>query len=33
MKLIWQSPQFFRRGGLYLVVGKKRFRLISVGQS
>lgn len=31
MKLYWQSPMFFRRGGLFLKVGNMRMRLIPWG--
>jgi hypothetical protein len=31
MKLVWQSPQFFKYGGLYLHIFGKRIRLIPVG--
>lgn len=28
MKLIWQSPMFFRRWGLFLKFGSRRVRLL-----
>ena len=28
MKLYWMSARFFRRGGLFLQVGKRRWRLM-----
>ena len=28
VRLIWQSPRMFRRAGLFLKVGSRRFRLI-----
>ena len=28
IRLIWQSPRMFRRAGLFLKVGHRRFRLI-----
>ena len=31
MKLIWQSPRFFRRAGLFLKVGSKRYRVLPWG--
>ena len=31
LKLVWQSPKFFRHAGLYLLVGSKRYRLIRIG--
>ena len=31
IKLIWQSPRFFFRAGLYLKVNNKRYRIFKVG--
>lgn len=31
MKLIWQSPRFFRRAGLILQVGHRRYRVLPWG--
>lgn len=28
MKIIWQSPRFFRQWGLYLKMGKRRIKLL-----
>ena len=28
MKLVWQSPQYFRKGGLFLVTEKNRIRIL-----
>lgn len=31
MKFIWQSPRYFLWAGLYIQIGKTRYRLLKVG--
>lgn len=31
VRLVWQTPPLFQCAGLYLLVGRKRYRLIKVG--
>lgn len=32
IRLVWNSPVYFRFAGLYLVVDSKRYRILKVGK-